>query len=53
MTDSDMEQKTRFGLTKAEYNSLKGGVYYGVVIIITVGITFVIVAFFASLLGLG
>ena len=52
MSDSNAEEKTRLGLTKAEFSNLMGGVRYGVIIIITVGITFVIVALLSAALGI-
>lgn len=45
------EEKKRFGLTKPEYDNLMQGLRYGAIIVVTVLITFTIVATIAGLVG--
>lgn len=50
-TMSDQSPKTRFGLNPAEYDNFMQAIRYGIIIVITVLITFSIVTMVASLLG--
>lgn len=46
-----MDEKTHFGLTKPEYDNLMQAVRYGIIILITVLITFTIVAGISGFFG--
>lgn len=48
---SEQSEKTRFGLTPAEYDNLMQAIRYGVIIVVTVLITFAVVASIAQLVG--
>ena len=45
------KKKIPFGLTPAEYDNLKDMLRYGAIIVVTVAITFVIVALVAQSVG--
>lgn len=45
------KKKIPFGLTQPEYDNLKDMLRYGVIIVLTVAVTFVIVALVSKALG--
>ena len=51
MSDMEPQDKTRFGLTQAEYDNLLDMLRYGAIIVAAVLVTFVIVALGARMLG--
>ena len=51
MSGNQNKDAKRFGLTQAEYDNLKDMLRYGMIIVVTVAITFVIVALVAKTLG--
>ena len=51
MSDKKSEEKTRFGLTQAEYDNLMDLLRYGGIIVGAVAVTFVVVALTARMLG--
>jgi hypothetical protein len=51
MSENQRDEKKRFGLTQPEYDSLKDMLRYGIIIVVTVAITFVIVAVVSKMLG--
>jgi hypothetical protein len=51
MSENEQKDAKRFGLTPAEYTDLKAMLRYGMTIVVTVAITFVIVAWLAKIIG--
>lgn len=49
---SESNENRRFGLTASEFDNLKGGVAYLLSIVLTVTITFLILAVGANMLGM-
>jgi hypothetical protein len=51
MSENEQDENKHFGLTQAEYDNLKDMVRYGLIIVTTVAITFVIVALVSKMVG--
>jgi hypothetical protein len=51
MSENEKQDKKRFGLTQPEFDNLKDMLRYGIIIVVTVAVTFVIVALVSKAFG--